>query len=120
MAEEPLVTRVRAALADAPSTEQRMFGGVCFMLNGNMLVGASKRGLLVRVGKEWHAAAAMRPHASTMEMRGRRMEGYVNVAPEGIAGDAELRSWLALAREHVATLPPKPKRTPTERRRPKG
>ena len=56
-----------------------MFGGTCFMLSGNMLVGTSKRGLLVRVGKDAHAAAVARPHATPMEMGGRAMEGYVFV-----------------------------------------
>ena len=86
-----------------------MFGGTCFMINGNMLIGTSKRGLLVRVGKDAHAAAAARPHASTMEMGGRSMEGYVHVAPEGTASEAELGDWLDLALAFVETLPPKVK-----------
>ena len=61
MPEDPLLPRLRAALADAKPREQRMFGGVCFMVDGNMVAGTSKRGLLVRVGKEGHAAALQRP-----------------------------------------------------------
>ncbi|TIS06365.1 MAG: TfoX/Sxy family protein, partial [Mesorhizobium sp.] len=60
---DPMVERLRAALGRRAFTEQKMFGGTCFMINGNMLVGTSKRGLLVRVGKDGHAAAAARPHA---------------------------------------------------------
>jgi hypothetical protein len=86
-----------------------MFGGTCFMLNGNMLIGTSKRGLLVRVGKAAHAEAALRPHARPMEMGGRSMEGYVHVAPEGTATDADLRGWLDLALAFVSTLPAKSK-----------
>jgi len=109
MTDDPMVGRLRTALSGLPVTEQKMFGGVCFMLSGNMLVGtSSKRGLLVRVGKEGHAAALSRPHTTAMEMGGRAMEGYVFVAPEGTASAADLKSWLSLARAFVETLPPKP------------
>lgn len=77
------------------------------MLSGNMLVGTSKRGLLVRVGKEAHASAVARPHATAMEMRGRPMEGYVFVDPAGTATTKALNAWLKLARAFVETLPPK-------------
>ena len=108
-APDPMVERLRAALGQRAFTEQKMFGGTCFMINGNMLIGTSKRGLLVRVGKDAHAAAAARPHASTMEMGGRSMEGYVHAAPEGTASEAELGDWLDLALAFVETLPPKVK-----------
>ncbi|MER9444135.1 TfoX/Sxy family protein [Mesorhizobium sp. M0045] len=107
IAPDPMVDRLRAALGPRQVTEQKMFGGTCFMLNGNMLIGTSKRGLLVRVGKEGHAAAAARPYARPMEMGGRSMEGYVHVAPEGTATEADLRGWLDLALAFVETLPPK-------------
>ena len=109
MAEDPLLPRLREALSPRPFTEQKMFGGTCLMLGGNMLAGTSKRGLLVRVGKGAHRAALARPHARPMEMRGRAMEGYVFVDPEGTANDIDLRSWLDLALAYVETLPPKPK-----------
>ncbi|WP_292470135.1 TfoX/Sxy family protein [Mesorhizobium sp.] len=104
-----MVERLRAALGQRQFTEQKMFGGTCFMINGNMLIGTSKRGLLVRVGKAAHAAAATRPHARPMEMGGRSMEGYVHVALEGTATDADLRAWLDRALAFVETLPPKVK-----------
>jgi hypothetical protein len=102
-----MIGRLRAALAGLPVTEQKMFGGTCFMLAGNMLVGTSKRGLLCRVGKEGHAAAVGRPHAAPMEMGGRAMEGYVFVAPEGTKSAKDLNGWLKTARAFVETLPPK-------------
>jgi TfoX/Sxy family transcriptional regulator of competence genes len=108
MADDPMVVRLRAVLAGLPVTEQKMFGGTCFMLSGNMLVGTSKRGLLVRVGKEGHAAALSRPHARTMEMGAKSMEGYVFVAAEGTATASDLKKWVSLARAFVETLPPKP------------
>ena len=110
MAEDLLAARIRAALSDRDVTEQKMFGGICFMSRGNMVVCASQRGLLVRVGKDAHASALARPQARIMEMRGRVMEGYVFVSAEGFAEDDELRSWLALAERYVATLPQKPKK----------
>ncbi|TIW19060.1 MAG: hypothetical protein E5V65_11330, partial [Mesorhizobium sp.] len=58
-------------------------------------------------GKAAHAAAASRPHASPMEMGGRSMEGYVHVAPQGTASEADLTAWLDLALAFVETLPPK-------------
>jgi hypothetical protein len=87
-----------------------MFGGICFMLNGNMLAGASKRGLLLRVGKDAYGAAMKRPGTRPMEMRGRPMKGYLYVDPDKL-GDAALRDWLALALAFVKTLPKKPEKT---------
>ncbi|RUW74743.1 hypothetical protein EOA29_30285 [Mesorhizobium sp. M1E.F.Ca.ET.063.01.1.1] len=114
---DPMVERLRAALGQRQFTEQKMFGGTCFMINGNMLIGTSKRGLLVRVGKAAHAAAAARPHARPMEMGGRSMEGYVQVAPEGTVADADLRAWLDLALAFVETLPPKVKSAKVAKKR---
>jgi TfoX/Sxy family transcriptional regulator of competence genes len=110
-----LVVRVREILADLPVTEQKMFGGVCFMLNGNMLVGASPRGLMVRVGKEGHARAVARPHAKPMEQGGRTMAGYILVENQGVARRRDLEAWLALAVGHVGTLPAKEKKAPPAR-----
>ncbi|MDG4883858.1 TfoX/Sxy family protein [Mesorhizobium sp. WSM4884] len=116
-APDPMVERLRAALGLRAFTEQKMFGGTCFMINGNMLIGTSKRGLLVRVGKEAHGEAAAQPYASPMEMGGRSMEGYVHVAPEGTASEAELGGWLDLALALVETLPPKIKSTKVAKKR---
>ena len=79
------------------------------MLREHMLCAASPRGFLFRVGKEQGAAALSRPGARTMEMNGRRYEGYVRVDPVQCDGRA-LRAWLRMAQKHVATLPPKRKR----------
>ncbi len=111
-----LVLRVRRALGDHPVTEQKMFGGVCFMLNGNMLVGASPRGLMVRTGRDAYAAALGRPHVLPMRLGQREMPGYVVVAPQGVAGEHDLAGWLALALAFVGTLPPKAKDTKPRRR----
>src|SRR6516225_7623398 len=76
--EDELAARVRACLAGVEGvSEMKMFGGVGFMVNGNMLAGTSKRGLLLRVGKERHAEAVAEPGMRAMQQRGRVMEGYV-------------------------------------------
>ena len=115
-----LAARVRAALARAGDLrEVKMFGGVGFMLNGSMVAAASKRGLLVRVGKDRHGDALTRPGTRPMEMRGRVMEGYVYVDPSTL-DDESLGEWVRLAAAFVKTLPPKrtgssPKRTKGDR-----
>jgi len=116
MPDDPMmIERLRTALAGLPVTEQKMFGGTCFMLAGNMLVATSKRGVLVRVGKDGHAAALDRQHTRPMEMGGRAMEGYIFVAAEGTVTAKDLNAWLKRARDFVETLPPKPdKRSATK------
>jgi TfoX/Sxy family transcriptional regulator of competence genes len=103
---DALAEKLRAILPAKGLSEQKMFGGIGFMLNGNMIAGASKRGLLLRVGKERYGEALARSGARPMEMRGRPVEGYVRVDPSGL-NEAALMSWLALARAYVETLPAK-------------
>jgi TfoX/Sxy family transcriptional regulator of competence genes len=117
--DEDLAERMRVALAGTGAVrEVRMFGGLCFMLNGNMVAGTSKRGLMVRVGKERQPDALSRPGAKRMEMTGRPMEGYVFVDPPP-TDDRSLQDWLALAVAFEKTLSPKlpkskPRRTKTK------
>ncbi len=117
--DEDLAQRVRAILAGTGTVrEVRMFGGLCFMLNGNMVAGTSRHGLLVRVGKVQHQHALTRPEAKPMEMTGRPMEGYVFVDPPP-RDERGLREWLGPAVAFVNTLPPKspkskPRRTKTK------
>jgi TfoX/Sxy family transcriptional regulator of competence genes len=106
--EDKLVGDVRAYLASMGAiTEVKMFGGDSFLMNGNMLAAVSKRGLLLRVGKERHRDALARAGARPMEMRGRAMEGYVYVDPVTLDASA-LKTWLDDALGFVKTLPPKP------------
>jgi TfoX/Sxy family transcriptional regulator of competence genes len=109
--EEKLATDIRAHLSTAGMVrEVKMFGGIGFMLNGNLVAAVSKRGLLLRVGKERHGKALTKPGVRPMEMRGRVMEGYVFVDPKTLKGQA-LNSWLNEAAHFVKTLPPKTKKT---------
>jgi len=106
--DEDLAARVRAALSRVGAVrEVKMFGGVGFMLNGNLLTAASKRGLLLRVGKDRQSDALALPGARPMVMRGRTMEGYIYVDPPA-PSDQALRKWLQLAAGFVKTLPRKP------------
>ncbi|HEY0768613.1 MAG TPA: TfoX/Sxy family protein [Steroidobacteraceae bacterium] len=104
---QDLAASVRGALIGAGAVrEVKMFGGIGFMLNGHLIVGASRRGLLVRVGRDRQAEALGKPGARPMVMRGRTMEGYVYVDPPAL-NERSVRSWLRLALPYVQTLPPK-------------
>ena len=111
-----LTASVRAALAGTGEIrEVRMFGGIGFMLNGNLVAAASRRGLLLRVGKDRQAEALAQTGARPMAMRGRAMEGYVYVDPPGLNRQA-VQSWLHLAVAHVQTLPKKADRKPKKKK----
>jgi hypothetical protein len=106
-AEDDLAARVRRALAAKGSIrEVKMFGGIGFMLDGNLVAAASRRGLLLRVGRERRDEALARSGVRPMEMRGRTMQDYVYVDPPG-PGDGVLEAWLGEAAAFVGTLPPK-------------
>src|SRR5215472_18944136 len=110
MDELELQAWVRTAASGAGAiSEVKMFGGIGFMLNGNLLAGASRRGLLLRVGSEREAEALRQPGARPMVMRGRTMPGYVYVDPPALTA-ARVSACLALAVPYVSTLPPKKKK----------
>jgi TfoX N-terminal domain len=108
--EEKLANRLRELLGEEEEgiVEKKMFGGLAFLLNGNMSVSASGRGgLLVRVDPEESEALLARPHVAPMEMRGRTMTGWLIVAPEGVKTKRELAAWVNRAVSYAKTLPPK-------------
>ncbi|MEM5581879.1 TfoX/Sxy family protein [Roseibium sp. AS2] len=105
--ETVLIERTRALIPDTSVEQKRMFGGTCFMVNGNMLVCVSRRGLMARVGKEQEAEALARPHAAQCRPTGRPMPGFIRIEPEGIETDDDLRHWVEMARAYVCALPPK-------------
>jgi TfoX/Sxy family transcriptional regulator of competence genes len=103
--DEKLSGHVRAALAGADGvSEVKMFGGIGFMLNGNMVAAASDRGLLVRVGEAGRAEALARG-AAPMIMNGRTMKGYFRIT--GKLDARTVKSWLRPACAFVETLPTK-------------
>ena len=93
-----------------------MFGGVGFMLDGNMVAGTFRDALLVRVGKDRNAQALTRPGARPMEMRGRPLAGYIMVDQSSL-DDPALKEWVGLALAYVRTLPPKPSESKPERKK---
>ena len=106
-----LADRVREELASQEAvSEKAMFGGLAFLIGGNMCVAVSHRGgLIVRVGPEAYEAALDEPHARVFDMTGRPMKGWVMVAPEGVQDDRELAAWVRRGVDFAASLPPKAK-----------
>lgn len=88
-------------------SEKKMFGGVCFMLHGNMLAGAMKSGAMFRVGKDREAEALALPGVRAMDLTGRRMGGLVQIDPETFDDTVTMAALLALATGFVGALPPK-------------
>jgi TfoX/Sxy family transcriptional regulator of competence genes len=86
-----------------------MFGGVCWLLGGNMFAGIVKDELMVRVGPERHGELLREPHVRPMDFTGRPMKGYLFVRAAGVKSERGLGRWLARAMEFVGTLPAKKK-----------
>ena len=106
---EELAERLRAALAGRDDIgERKMFGGVGFMLAGNLCVCAQRDGnLLVRVDPGQSDELAADPHANPMVMRGREMRGWLTVDRAGLEEDEAFRRWLKRGVAYAASLPPK-------------
>lgn len=103
-----LAGRVRDALASTRNVEEkRMFGGVGFLLNANLLVGVWQNSLIVRLGPDQAPAALREPHVRRFDVTGKPMKGWVLVEPTGIAEDEQLTGWIERAKAFVSTLPPK-------------
>jgi TfoX/Sxy family transcriptional regulator of competence genes len=107
--DEELADRIRALLGDRPGlTEKKMFGGLAFLVGGNMAIAASGQGgILVRVDPDESAALVASTPAEPMEMRGRSMAGWLRVATADVAGDAALAEWVGRGAAYAASLPAK-------------
>ena len=107
--DEDLANRIRELLAGEDAiTEKKMFGGLAFLLHGNMTVSASRTGgLLARIDPADTDAALQHPHAARMEMGRRTMDGWISVAPEGVRTQRDLTGWVDRSLAYVRTLPPK-------------
>jgi TfoX N-terminal domain len=100
--------RERLAARDADPTEKRMFGGLAFMVEGNLTIAASRSGgLLVRTDPDEAEEVLALPGVEAMEMRGRKMPGWVFVDAGAITDEADLDVWVTRALAFVSTLPPK-------------
>ena len=107
--DEGLAERIRQLVADQRGlTEQRMFGGVAFLIGGNLAVGASGQGgLMVRVDAEETDHLLATTGARPMEMRGRAMRGWLRVGLDELAADEELSAWVRRGTAYARSLPPK-------------
>ena len=107
--DEQLADRIRELLAGEPKlTEKKMFGGIGFMVGGNMAVGASGQGgILVRVDPEQSDELVASTNGYPMEMRGRSMAGWLRVDAEHVQDDAELAKWVEIGSAYARSLPPK-------------
>lgn len=106
--DEELATRIRNRLDDPLGvSERKMFGGVAFMVYGNMCVGIVGRDLMVRLGQAEYEKALSEPFVRPMDFTGKPLKGFVYVDAGGIETDKQLDVWLNRARAFVSTLPPK-------------
>jgi len=116
MYDTALADRVRGTLApELAFTEMKMFGGLAFMVGGNMACGIVADDLMVRVGPEAYAECLLRPHARPMDFTGRTMKGMLFVGAAGLAGD-DLGEWVGLGLEYAGSLPPKGARVGARRK----
>ncbi|MBC8368078.1 TfoX/Sxy family protein [bacterium] len=106
--DEGLAQRVHEALANQGDlVEKKMFGGVGYLVRGNMACGVLKDDLILRLGPEAGEAALMKPHTRVFDITGRAMKGWVMVSPEGYATDKALQDWVDQGLAFALTLPPK-------------
>jgi TfoX/Sxy family transcriptional regulator of competence genes len=107
--DEDLANRIRELIAgETKVTEQQMFGGLAFLIGGNMSVAASGQGgLMVRVDPKATEALLARPHTRPFEMRGRAMQGWLRVDPEGVRTKRQLEPWVKRGVAYARSLPAK-------------
>ncbi len=106
--DQKLAKRVRTFLQGERSLEEkRMFGGLAFLVNGNMCCGVLKKDLVLRIGGREYEKAISRPHTRPMDFTGRVMRGLLYVSPAGLRSSRQLGAWIRKSLRFVSTLPPK-------------
>jgi hypothetical protein len=106
--DETLAKRIRECLVRRKNVEeQKMFGCICFLINGNALAGVWKDRLIARLGPDEGEAALLEPHVRAFDITGRPMRNWVAVEPEGVEDDDQLKGWIERATKFVRTLPKK-------------
>jgi TfoX/Sxy family transcriptional regulator of competence genes len=116
--DENLATRLRELLAERDDVvEKKMFGGLCFMVNGAMCCGLTRSDFMVRVGADHYGEALAQPHARPMDFTGRPLKGMVYVAPEGLRTKAALSRWVRRGIEFVSAPGPGQAATRAAKRR---
>lgn len=109
MAYDPeLAQRIISILQNTGAVDERkMFGGVAYMIHGNMAVGVHGNDLIVRVGPAYHAKAMAKPHTRDFDITGRPMAGWLMIEPAGIQDQQTLEDWVALGVTYAQSLPHK-------------
>jgi TfoX/Sxy family transcriptional regulator of competence genes len=102
-----LAERIRSQLEGVPFVEKKMFGGVGFLLNGNMTCGVNKDNLIVRVDPEKHVDLLKKPHTKPFDLTGKPMKGWLLVEADGVKTEKQLSAWVKDGVEFAATLPAK-------------
>ena len=111
--DDKLAGRIRRSLADQPGvSERKMFGGLCFLINGNMACGVHTEDMMVRVGPDAHEKALTLKGARPMDFTGRPMKGMVWVGEAGFKNAAGLKKWVGLGRAFALSLPAKQPKGP--------
>ncbi len=106
--DEALAHRIGVILKDQSNVVgKKMFGGIAFMVNGNMCCGVVKDTLMARVGPDVYESALGQPPARKMDFTGKSMKGMIYVDPEGLKSEEELKTWVERALEFVLSLPAK-------------
>ena len=105
---EGLAKRIRAHLGRLRGLEEKsMFGGIGFLVNGNMACGVHRDSLIVRLSASAYEAALKQPHVKVFDMTGRPMKGWITVSAPGYSTARALRKWIDLSTEFAKSLPPK-------------
>ena len=102
-----LAERIRSELDGMPFVEKNMFGGIGYLLNGNMACGVNKDNMIVRVDPEKHNTLLKKPHTKTFDLTGKPMNGWLLVEADGVKTDKQLRAWVKEGVEFASSLPPK-------------
>lgn len=106
--DEGLAQRVREIIEDLPGfNEKKMFGGICWLIHGNMAGGIINDEIIIRVGPENHESALAQPHTRVFDITGRVMKGWVMVSPQGHEDEQDLADWIKKGVDFALSLPPK-------------
>jgi len=105
--DEKLAERIRSQLNDTPFVEKKMFGGIGFLLNGNMACGVNKDNLIVRVNPEKQDTLLKKSHTKPFDLTGKPMKGWMLVEADGVKTEKQLSVWVKEGVQFASTLPPK-------------
>ncbi len=106
--DEGLAQQIRDELSDRPGySEKKMFGGLCFLVNGNMACGVTTNKVMLRIGKENYEEVMSKPHMTEMDFTGKPMRGMVYIDEEGSNDEDIVRKWVDYTYDYAFSLPPK-------------